>query len=90
MTAESLIDGIESSLKDEKIVVQGAVDLMLIEEDGIVIVDFKTDRVRDENALIESYAEQLRIYADACSKITGLKVKEKIIYSLVLDRSIVV
>ncbi len=90
MSAENIIENIEDSLKNEKIVVQGAVDLMFIEEDGIVIVDFKTDRVDDEKTLVESYAEQLRIYADACSKITGLKVKEKIIYSLVLDRSIVV
>ena len=90
MSAEQLLDNIEDSLKDEKIVVQGAVDLMFVEDDGIVIVDFKTDRVKEESKLIESYSEQLRIYADACSKITGLKVKEKIIYSLVLDRSIVV
>ena len=90
MSAEKLVDNLENSLKDEKIVVQGAVDLMLVEDDGIVIIDFKTDRVNNEKELIESYAQQLRIYADACSKITGLKVKEKIIYSLVLDRSIVV
>ncbi len=90
MSAEKLIENIDDVLKDEKIVVQGAVDLMFMEDDGIVIVDFKTDRVNDERRLIESYCQQLRIYADACSKITGLKVKEKIIYSLVLDRSIVV
>ncbi len=90
MSAGKLVDNIDHSLKDEKIVVQGAVDLMLVEDDGIVIVDFKTDRVNDEKELIESYAQQLRIYADACSKITGLKVKEKIIYSLVLDCCIVV
>ena len=76
--------------KDEKIIVQGAVDLMFYEPDGIVIVDFKTDRVKEEKQLIDAYAEQLRIYSDACEKITGLPVKEKIIYSLVLDRSIVV
>ncbi len=90
MPAQKLRDNIEDWLKDEKIVVQGAVDLMFVEDDGIVIVDFKTDRVNNERKLIESYSEQLNIYADACSKITGLKVKEKIIYSLVLDRGIVV
>ena len=90
LSAEKLKNDIEEHLKNEKIVVQGAVDLMLIEEDGIVIIDFKTDRVSNEAALINSYSEQLRIYAEACSKITGLRVKEKIIYSLVLDSSIVV
>ncbi len=83
-------DNIPSDLYDEQIVVQGAVDCMFIEEDGVVIVDFKTDRVKEESQLVNAYAEQLNIYAVACEKITGLPVKEKIIYSLVLDRSIVV
>ena len=81
---------IPKAFENEEIVVQGAVDCMFIEDDGVVIVDFKTDRVKNEEKLISSYAEQLNIYAMACEKITGLPVKEKIIYSLVLDRSIVV
>lgn len=81
---------IPAHLNNEQIVVQGAVDCMFVEDGGIVIVDFKTDRVKEEEQLISSYAEQLNIYAMACEKITGLPIKEKIIYSLVLDRSIVV
>lgn len=89
MPAGLINEEIPVELKNEKIVVQGAVDLLFYEEDGIIIVDFKTDRVTEDKQLINAYAEQLRIYAEACEKITGLKVKEKIIYSLVLDRAIV-
>ncbi len=90
MPISSVEENLPQHLKDENIVVQGAVDCMFVEDGGLVIVDFKTDRVKDEKRLIDSYAEQLNIYAVACEKIMGLPVKEKIIYSLVLDRCIVV
>ncbi len=67
--------------KNEKIIVQGAVDLCFEERDGIVILDFKTDRVDDISVLRDIYGEQLNIYALACEKIFKKPVKEKIIYS---------
>lgn len=90
MPARLIEENIPDELKNEKIIVQGAVDLMFYEDDGIVIVDFKTDRVKEQKQLVDAYAEQLKIYADACQKITGMPVKEKIIYSLVLDSAIVI
>lgn len=67
--------------KDEQVIVQGAVDICFIEDGGLVILDFKTDRVEALEQLAESYGEQLSIYAKACEKIFGLPTKEKIIYS---------
>ncbi len=90
MPATAIEENIPEHLRDENIVVQGAVDCMFVEDGGLVIVDFKTDRVKDEKQLVKAYAEQLNIYAAACEKIMELPVKEKIIYSLVLDRCIVV
>ncbi len=72
---------LNSDYSGEKIIVQGAVDICFIEEDGIVILDFKTDRVDNINELKESYGGQLEIYAKACEKIFLKPVKEKIIYS---------
>ncbi len=72
----------------EKVILQGAVDLCFVEEDGIVILDFKTDRVNEEQELINSYSEQLEYYALACGKIFNLPVKEKIIYSFALSKAI--
>ncbi len=76
---------LDSRFNDEKIVIQGAVDVCFIENDQLVILDFKTDRVEDLLLLETAYAEQLKLYADACSKIFGLPVKEKIIYSFSLS-----
>ncbi len=73
---------------DEQIIVQGAVDVCFVEEDGIVILDFKTDRTDNPNDLAESYGEQLNIYAKAVEKIFEMKVKEKIIYSFSLSEEI--
>lgn len=85
---------IDPSLSDElgkeAVMVQGAVDLCLIEEDGIVIIDFKTDRVSSPDELKTAYAEQLNIYGQACEKIFGIPVKEKIIYSLALGAEIII
>ena len=60
---------LDDSFADEKIVVQGPVDVCFVEEDGIVILDFKTDHVDSPEALTEAYGEQLRIYSLACEKI---------------------
>ena len=57
-------------------------------KDIIIVVDFKTDRVKNEQQLIDAYSEQLSIYADACSKIFSKPIVEKIIYSFHLGKSI--
>lgn len=81
MQADIINPQINASCKNEKIIVQGAVDLCFEEQDGIVILDFKTDRVDDITVLKDTYAEQLNIYALACEKIFKKPVKQKIIYS---------
>lgn len=86
--AAHLYPDIPEHLKSEKIVVQGAVDCVFAEDGEIVVIDFKTDRVKDARELIEAYAEQLNIYAKACSKIFEMPVKEKIIYSFALSKEI--
>ena len=72
--------------------VQGVIDLYFEEEDQLVIVDYKTDRVKagktGESILKERYSVQLDYYAMALEQLTGKKVKEKIIYSFGLGREI--
>ena len=74
----------------EMILVQGIVDAYFIEDDGITIVDYKTDRVRDGKELIDRYRTQLEYYAKALSQITGARIKALIIYSTRLRREIVI
>ncbi len=86
--ASRLDESLEGDVKNTPVIVQGAVDLCFEEEDGIVVLDFKTDRVDDIEKLRETYSEQLNIYATACEKIMGKPVKEKIIYSFNLSEYI--
>ena len=78
--AERFFPGAEG----EELLLQGVVDCCLIEPDGAVIVDYKTDRIAPEAApeRAKRYAAQLETYAWAVSRITGLAVKAKIVYFL--------
>ena len=58
------------------------------EEDGLVLVDYKTDYVEKEEDLIEKHNEQLEMYKQALEKATGMKVKETYIYSTYLSKEI--
>ena len=79
---------LNQQLREEMVVVQGSVDCVFVEDDGIVVVDFKTDRISDASTLVDTYSKQLEIYASACEKIFGLPIKEKIIYSFNLSKEI--
>ncbi|MBO4693156.1 MAG: helicase-exonuclease AddAB subunit AddA [Clostridia bacterium] len=74
--------------KDDTFIIQGAVDLCFVENDEVVVVDFKTDYVKNGTELSDRYSDQLSIYAMACKKIFGKPVKEKIIYSFHLSEQI--
>ena len=49
---------------------------MFEESDGLVLVDYKTDRMRDTMELWNRYREQLEWYRRALELCTGKKVKE--------------
>ena len=80
----------ESWDPQERVLVQGIIDAYFLEEDEIVLVDYKTDRVRrgEEQKLIDLYHTQLEDYAQALQRMTGRKVKEKYIYSFTLKKAI--
>lgn len=73
----------------ELILVQGIIDAYFEEEDGLVVLDYKTDKVAKAGELAEKYHIQLDFYAKAVERMTGKKVKEKIIYSFTLKEEIV-
>ena len=62
----------------------------LLEEDGAVIIDYKSDRIDDAEELAERYREQLRLYREAVPRIFSLPVKTCLIYSFHLGKSITV
>lgn len=73
---------IDPRFADEKIILQGAVDLAFVEGGELVIVDYKTDRVKAPESLRDRYAAQLMLYKEALTECLGLPVKECLIYSI--------
>ena len=67
---------------------QGIADLLFEEEDGFVLVDYKTDRVKEENELIDNYTDQLLLYKAAFDLILDKPVKSAYIYSFTLRKAI--
>ena len=79
--------------KEETILVQGIIDAFFVEEAAdksrhLVLVDYKTDRVDRAETLLDRYAMQLRLYADALGDIFRLPVKEAVLYSFALRKEI--
>lgn len=75
---------------DDLVLIQGIIDVYFEEEDGIVLVDYKTDAVGEfgEEELIRRYQEQIRYYERALNQLLDKTVKEKIIYSFSLGKEI--
>ena len=72
----------------EQILVQGIIDLYFEEEGELVVLDYKTDRVNSGTELKNKYQMQLDYYAKALERLTGKKVKERLIYSFALGQEI--
>ena len=75
------------------VLVQGIIDAFWLENDKIVLLDYKTDRVNEAHELVDRYKTQLDLYADALGRIfsagdKNAEIKEKLIYSFRLQKSI--
>ena len=68
----------------EEVLFQGVVDCWFETLEGITVVDFKTDRIGEEElqARSESYRPQLTAYSRALEEITGRKVVRKVLWFL--------
>ena len=73
---EALEEDERGDAQDEEILVQGTIDCCFEEDGAWVLLDYKTDRSDDAAALTLRYRNQLRLYALALERITGMPVKE--------------
>lgn len=75
-------------LAGEEVMLQGVADLCLLEPDGLVIIDFKSDRIKpgEEPERAKHYAGQLEAYSRALGKIFELPVKERFLYFFETDQ----
>ncbi len=71
----------EIRLSGEEIMIQGMMDCYFMENGSWILVDYKTDWQLDAQRL-EGYSLQLKLYAAALEKATGVKVRERILYDV--------
>ena len=85
-----LVDSEENSAgcTEDRILLQGVVDCALIENDGITVIDFKSDRITDKMLpeAVDRYRLQVKTYAKALEKIYGLPVKSAMLYFFQLNQ----
>ncbi|MBQ4551052.1 MAG: helicase-exonuclease AddAB subunit AddA [Oscillospiraceae bacterium] len=82
----------DAGIEGEKILLQGVVDCALVEEDGITVVDFKTDYVTEETLpeVIARYRPQVDTYSRALERIYETRVKGTYLYFFHLKRLVAV
>ncbi|MCD8180438.1 MAG: helicase-exonuclease AddAB subunit AddA [Firmicutes bacterium] len=84
ISAREYDGGLDSGYDDERIVVQGIIDLYFEDKDGnITLVDYKTDRcsTREEQlAVAARYKKQLELYERAMETILKKSIKNKYLY----------
>lgn len=75
---------------DKLVVVQGIIDAYFCEDNEIVLIDYKTDSIKQgqEDILEKRYKTQMLYYKDTLEQLTGLKVKQTYIYSFALGKEI--
>lgn len=79
MPASQIIQEAKEQNSQKHILVQGMIDLYYInEKDEILLVDFKTDYIKNapnaKQAILEKYKEQLQTYKQALEQALGRKV----------------
>lgn len=80
---------------EETVLIQGIIDVFFEEEDGFVVLDYKTDAVSTPEELVKRYQVQLLYYSEALEQLAGYPsergskpVKERILYSFKLGEQI--
>ena len=86
--AGTVYPDLPSELAREKIALQGIADCIILEPDGAILVDYKSDKVTDAAQLAARYAGQLAYYRAALDKQLPVPVKSCLIYSLELGEAI--
>lgn len=79
---------LENCSSEEMVLIQGIIDVFFEEEGKIVLLDYKTDRVKSSQELAKRYQAQLDLYQEAIERATGKPVKEKLLYSFCLGETV--
>ena len=81
----SAITGVNA---EDKVLLQGVIDLLVEDDEGVDIYDYKTTKVSKPDQLVEKYSVQMKLYKLATERAIGKKVKNVYIYSFCLNKLI--
>ena len=74
---------------EDRILINGIIDLYFKDGDDYVLVDYKTDNVESMEELVERYEVQLKFYKKALEMNYNIEISELVIYSLKLNSQII-
>ncbi len=76
------------AITDEKMMIQGIADCAFLENGKLIVVDYKTDRLSDEELFKEKYTSQVSLYKKALTLCTDYEVSQTLLYSFYLGKEI--
>lgn len=71
-----------------ELILQGVVDLICVTDDGIIVVDYKTNASKKDEFYLSHYKKQLDLYAEVAGASLDKKVIKKLIYSFAIGKFI--
>ena len=84
----SVVNDNFKTVENEKVIVQGMMDGIIINGNSGEIIDYKTDRVISEDELIERYSDQMKAYKIAAKECLGIDDVKVTLYSFALSKEI--
>ena len=78
------------AFNDERVLLQGIADCAFVENGRLVVVDYKTDNLENEDDFRKKYTEQVRVYKKALTLCTDYEVSETMLYSFRLGKEIII
>ena len=73
---------------NEEVLVQGIIDLMVVDGEEVILIDYKLSTIEDEKDLVKKYTTQLKIYKNAIEATLKLKVKKSLIINILQEKII--
>ncbi len=73
---------------EERILIQGVIDLIVEDTDGVTLIDYKLSKIEDEKDLVKKYTKQLYLYKKAIQESMGVKVNKTYIVNILQEKII--
>ncbi len=72
----------------ENILIQGIIDLIVVDENGVTLIDYKLSTIESEEDIVKKYSKQLSLYKKAIEKCMKVKVSRAVIVNILQEKII--